>query len=56
MRQVALLAGKVIGRVDAALCGAASGQFWETYGPYGADPVEYEGTQPKVVYVLTFAG
>ena len=34
------------GRVDTALCGTATGDFYENYGPPGSEPDEHEYTQP----------
>jgi hypothetical protein len=38
--------GMKVARLDAAVCGHASGDFWETYGPIWAEPIEFEVTQP----------
>lgn len=41
-----LPSGIKVVRVDAALCGNASGDFWESYGPAGSEPPEDEVTPP----------
>jgi hypothetical protein len=41
-----LPAGAVVRSVDADVCGAGSGTFWEAYGPTGSDPNEYEVVPP----------
>jgi len=41
-----LPAGTRIARLDVAVCGSAEGDFWETYGPPGTEPVENEVTPP----------
>lgn len=38
--------GMKVVRLDAAVCGHASGAFWESYGPIWAQPMEFEKTQP----------
>lgn len=38
--------GTQIARLDVAVCGYGSGDFWETYGPADADPIEHEVTAP----------
>ena len=38
--------GAVILRIDVAICGSGSGDFWEVYGPPGSAEAEYEGTPP----------
>jgi hypothetical protein len=38
--------GATILNVDARVCGEGSGDFWESYGPEGADPVEHEAQPP----------
>ena len=42
----ALPHGTTLSRIDAKICGSAGGDFWEVYGPVGADPFELEVTQP----------
>jgi len=39
-------AGTRITRIDVAVCGLGQGDFWESYGPSGSDPDEYEVTKP----------
>jgi hypothetical protein len=39
-------AGRSVRRIDVKVCGAGSGDFWETYGPFGSEPFEYEVTPP----------
>jgi hypothetical protein len=41
-----LPAGKDIRRIDVKVCGSGSGDFWESYGPPGSEPVEYEAEPP----------
>ena len=43
----AIPAGTTIKQLDAKVCGLGAGDFWETYGPADAEPVEQEGTQPE---------
>jgi hypothetical protein len=38
--------GAVITEVDTKVCGQGVGQFWETYGPVGGTPTEYEAVPP----------
>lgn len=38
--------GVIIHSVDASICGHGSGDFWEVYGPTGAEPAEYEVEPP----------
>jgi hypothetical protein len=38
--------GANVTSVDARICGIGSGGFYEEYGPYGAQPVEYEVKPP----------
>jgi hypothetical protein len=40
-------AGKTITNMDVLVCGTASGDFWESYGPQGSDPTEYEVVPPE---------
>ena len=42
-----LPAGAIVHSVSVAVCGYGSGQFWEVYGPTGADPHEYEVVPPE---------
>jgi len=44
------------GRVDAKVCGKATGDFWETYGPTGATPAEYEYLPPASDGCWHYAG
>jgi hypothetical protein len=39
-------AGFTIRSLDVRICGTGSGDFWETYGPPGSNPDEYEITRP----------
>ncbi len=41
-----LPSGMKVVRVDAAICGLASGDFWESYGPTGSEPYENEVSLP----------
>jgi hypothetical protein len=38
--------GVKFGRVDVAICGKGSGDFWESYGHAGAEPYEHEVDEP----------
>ena len=40
-------AGARIARLDVAVCGDGSGDFWETYGPSDMEPIEYEVVPPE---------
>jgi hypothetical protein len=42
-----LPAGTKLSRLDLKVCGTAKGDFWEIYGPDGADPYEIEVGQPE---------
>ena len=42
-----LPAGAVIHSVAVRVCGTGEGDFWEVYGPLGAEPFEYEVAQPS---------
>jgi hypothetical protein len=42
-----LPADAVIHSVAVRVCGTGEGDFWEVYGPLGAEPFEYEVTQPR---------
>ena len=42
----ALPANATILNINARVCGAGSGEFWESYGPNGGFPVEHEGEPP----------
>jgi hypothetical protein len=44
--QGSLPAGTKISRLDVAVCGDGSGDFWETYGPSDMEPIEYEVVPP----------
>jgi hypothetical protein len=37
---------RTVSSIDVRICGIGSGDFWESYGPDGSDPVEYEVTSP----------
>jgi hypothetical protein len=52
----ALPAGKIIRRIDTKVCGSGSGDFWESYGPPGSTPVEYEVEPPAADGCWHFAG
>jgi len=41
-----LPAGQVVKSYVVKVCGTGSGRFWETYGPPGSNPVEYEAAAP----------
>jgi hypothetical protein len=41
-----LPAGTKIAKLDVAVCGIGTGDFWETYGPPDAEPAEHEVTPP----------
>ncbi len=41
-------AGTTVLEVDVPMCGHGNGGFYEVYGPYGYDPVEYEVEQDRV--------
>lgn len=43
-----LPAGALIHSVSVRVCGTGEGDFWEVYGPLGAEPFEYEVTPPGV--------
>lgn len=36
-----------VARIDTAVCGTGSGDFWEVYGPTGSDEAEYEVVPPS---------
>jgi hypothetical protein len=40
-------AGARVANVHTLVCGSASGDFYEVYGPYGADEIEYEASPPS---------
>jgi len=42
----ALPAGATITEVDVAVCGSGDGDFYETYGPEGSEPMEHEVEPP----------
>jgi hypothetical protein len=44
--RLTLPAGRTVTRYQVNVCGAGSGNFWETYGPPGASPSEYEFEPP----------
>jgi hypothetical protein len=48
--------GAQIINVDARICGEGSGDFWESYGPQGAEPVEYEARPPAADGCWHFLG
>jgi hypothetical protein len=41
-----LPAGAAIASLDVAVCGSGDGDFYETYGPEGSDPMEHEVEAP----------
>jgi hypothetical protein len=43
----AIPAGATIRSLDVRVCGKGSGDFWESYGPDGSDPIEEEVTPPQ---------
>ena len=49
-------AGRVVKSYEVKVCGSGSGNFWETYGPPGANPVEYEYEEPASDGCWHFAG
>jgi hypothetical protein len=51
-----LPSGAVVEWVDVRVCGHGTGDFYEVYGPNGADPVEYEVTAPQADGCWHFAG
>ena len=51
-----LPAGKSIRRIDVKVCGSGSGDFWESYGPPGSEPAEYEAVPPAADGCWHFAG
>lgn len=46
----------VIHSVAVRVCGTGEGDFWEIYGPLGAEPFEYEVTAPGADGCWHFAG
>jgi iron uptake system EfeUOB component EfeO/EfeM len=44
----------ILRSVDVRICGAASGDFWESYGPTGSAPREYERMAPGADGCWTF--
>ncbi len=38
--------GYTLQQLDVKVCGTGNGDFWETYGPEGSEPVEHEATPP----------
>ena len=42
--------------VETRVCGQGGGDFYEVYGPYGADPVEYEVKPPAADGCWHFVG
>jgi hypothetical protein len=53
---VPLPAGKSIKRIDVKVCGSGSGDFYESYGPPGSVPVEYEFEPPAADGCWHYAG
>jgi hypothetical protein len=51
-----LPAGAVITQVETRVCGRGGGDFYEVYGPYDSDPVEYEVTPPAADGCWHFVG
>ena len=51
-----LPAGALIHSVAVRVCGTGVGDFWEVYGPLGAEPFEYEVTAPSADGCWHFAG
>lgn len=52
----ALPAGGTISSVDTRVCGHGSGDFYEVYGPFDADPIEYEAKPPGLDGCWHFTG
>jgi hypothetical protein len=48
--------GRSIVSIDTKVCGIGSGDFWETYGPDGSEPAEYEARNPGPDGCWHFAG
>ena len=46
LAQSVLPAGASVVDVHTKVCGGGEGDFYEVYGPHGADEVEYEATPP----------
>jgi hypothetical protein len=53
---VSVPAGKSIRRIDVKICGAGGGDFYESYGPPGSVPVEYELEPPDSDGCWHYAG
>jgi hypothetical protein len=51
-----LPAGSTVSHVDTRVCGHGEGDFYEVYGPYDSDPVEYEVTPPAADGCWHFGG
>jgi hypothetical protein len=49
-------ADTVVTGVDVAVCGSGDGDFYETYGPEGSDPMEHEVEQPDPDGCWHYAG
>ena len=49
-------AGRVVQSYQVKVCGSGTGNFWETYGPPGANPVEYEFEPPAADGCWHFTG
>ena len=49
-------AGKTVVAFQVKVCGAGSGNFWETYGPPGSQPDEYEYLPPAADGCWHFSG
>ncbi len=37
----------LVSHIETRVCGRGTGDFYEVYGPYGSDPVEYEVKPPS---------
>jgi hypothetical protein len=48
--------GATVSKVDTRVCGHGDGDFYEVYGPFDADPVEYEVTAPASDGCWHFSG
>jgi hypothetical protein len=42
-----LPSGASVANVETLVCGSGSGDFYEVYGPYGAEEIEFEVTPPR---------
>jgi hypothetical protein len=52
----ALPAGSTVSHVETRVCGHGDGDFYEVYGPYDSDPVEYEVKPPAADGCWHFSG